>query len=139
MKLSHLEQAKARADVLDILDDVESLGSFYELTDAQLADALDRLEAAGALITGLLESYDTSDTTTAKFWTSATIAGAGLIMLDATDDASLLLTLLGGMHALWCGWDLGHNVIGEQVDLGFLEQIAMRIDAVEIELIRRGR
>jgi hypothetical protein len=59
-------------------------------------------------------------------------------LLSVTDDASIILTILSGIHATWCGNDLGRDVVDEQIDLGLLERLALRIDAVEAELARRG-
>ncbi|MGB8274945.1 MAG: hypothetical protein WCF16_06695 [Alphaproteobacteria bacterium] len=127
-----------RAEVRKILEHVGSIRPLYQATRDQLNDCLDRLEGANATIRDLLRDYDTSDATTAKFWASSGITIVGVLAAPPTGGLSLIIVALGGASAAWCGWDLGRDIINGQIDLGLLEEIALLIDAIEAELIRRG-
>jgi len=131
--------AGVRDDARNTLASVRKRGPLHGLSRVQLAGILNELDSATDKIVDLLKTYDTSDRSTAKFWTSAIIAGGGLVFLEPTQTASLILTVLGGIHAVWCGRDLVRDVYNEQIDLALLEKIALEIDAVEVELDRRGR
>lgn len=130
--------ARVRDDVRNTLASVRRRSPVHGLSHVQLLGILTELDLATDKVVNLLQTYDTSDRSTAKFWTSAIIAGSGLVFLEATQSASLILTLLGGIHAVWCGHDLARDVYNEQIELALLEKIALEIDAVEAELDRRG-
>ena len=100
-------------------------------------DWLDELERQNSQIADLLRDYDTSEETTAKFWISAGLSLAGYAAGPVTGGVSLVVAILGSIHAAWSGWDLGRDILDEQAELGRMRRIERQIDAIETEMARR--
>lgn len=123
--------------VRDRLDEFDRAGDLTDLRVIELIDLIDLIADAHELCAAILEEHKRNFPST--FWFAGSfLSGLGGLAFIEPTLGSIIITVGGAAGAAKSLYDRGAHLITEQNYLGLYWSVAIRRDALKIELTRRG-